>query len=240
MGSSLIFFQFDDDSTSYGDRLLFVYGLIYASFDTTGFSISQIIYLVVVTVMLSVVLLNLLIAIMTETYESLEVTDDLNDGLERVYMILETVVMTRAFRDLTFCCRRRKKDKMKLRENDFKSYLFFVEKVASRTEKEEKESQWEGKANVMKKMISSEMQKHYEPLHSRLNDLATELNKQEDRLCIFERDVEQQVDHLDKQTLQILDLLSKSNLKNLTFNLLNAPLIKMTEALAPSDAMNNQ
>ncbi len=215
MGSSLIFFQFDDESTSYGDRLLFVYALVYASFDTTGFSLSQIIYLIIVTVMLSVVLLNLLIAIMTATYERVEVMNDLTDGLERVYMILETVIVKRAFGKITGCCRRRKPLQM---ANNQRGYLFFAEKVTSRAS-EEKENEWEGKAGTVRKVISNEMQKHYEPMHARLLELETDLNKQEDRIQTFERDVDQQVGRLDKQIAQILDLLTTANGRNITFGL---------------------
>ena len=208
IGSSLIFFQFDDESTTYADRLLFVYGLIYASFDTTGFSLSQIIYLIVVTVLLSVILLNLLIALMTDTYQRIEDSAALTDGIERVYMILETVVMKRAYSRTVNLFRGKRQRPDKHKENSFKGYLFSVEKVTSTVEKDTN-GDWDGRVNAMRKIVSTEMQKNYEPIQKRLTDIEEELTKHEDGLCIFKRDVECQIDNLSDQVAQILEGIGK-------------------------------
>mmetsp|Transcript_22567 Transcript_22567/g.19560 ORF Transcript_22567/g.19560 Transcript_22567/m.19560 type:complete len:360 (+) Transcript_22567:1882-2961(+) len=104
MGFSLIFYQFFDD-TSYGDELIFVYNILYGDFDISRHSPSGKIFFAIVSFILSVILLNFIIAIMTDSYEKVQEKNTLADTKEKVSLILEAIVMRKSFDS---CCVKRR------------------------------------------------------------------------------------------------------------------------------------
>lgn len=151
-GFTLVFYQFNRKK-KFTTYLLITFNLIYSNSDPSDFSPSQLVYFVIVTILLAVILLNMLIAIMTDTYEKVQGTSILAEGREKVSLIFEATVVMRTIGKF---CQSRKKiekkiavntnkvlkrlnlDEMLEEEVDFdarddresnKGYLFYVHKV---------------------------------------------------------------------------------------------------------------
>ena len=151
-GFSLLFYQFNR-RRKFTTYLLITFNLIYSNSDPSDFSASQLVFFVIITVLLAVILLNMLIAIMSDTYERVQGTSVLAEGKEKVSLIFEATIIMRAIGKL---CKRRKTiekkfavgtnrvlrrlnlDEMLEEEVDYdgkddrdsnKGYLFYVHKV---------------------------------------------------------------------------------------------------------------
>lgn len=92
--------------------------------DVTEYSFAEIFFFVITTVLLAIVLLNMIIAMMNDTFNSVQGKRALSDGKEKVYLILENFVMQRNYQVL---CRRRKLLAGKKRDCSVVKYLFYVE-----------------------------------------------------------------------------------------------------------------
>jgi len=69
LGLSVIFMIFESDETkNFGSEIVTVYRMIYGDFDTGDFSQGQQVYFMIFAFLLSIVLLNMLIAIMGDTF----------------------------------------------------------------------------------------------------------------------------------------------------------------------------
>ena len=119
MGFTLIFYQYEQ--TTIGESMLETYLLMYAQFEVTDHGFGQIFFFVIATLLLSVILLNMIIAVMNDTFNNVHESHDLTDGKEKVLLILECIVMRIFFRK--FRLRRN-------RQNDkdcHPKYLYFIE-----------------------------------------------------------------------------------------------------------------
>ena len=111
-GFSLVFNQFDIEPF-FGGHLLSSYSMIYADSDPSELSTSQVFYYVIFTILLAVILLNILVAIMTDPYGKSLDKSVLAKGREKVSLILEATVLMRAFKRI---CKRRQNMKKQLKE----------------------------------------------------------------------------------------------------------------------------
>jgi hypothetical protein len=120
IGFSLVFYQFDR-TRDFNYQLLNVYNLLYAVFDMEGFSSSEIVIFTIITFFLSVVLLNLLIAIMNGSYERVQNHQIFADSKEKLEMIIETNIFLRQILKIKWL--------HKWSAPSRKSYLLFVEEL---------------------------------------------------------------------------------------------------------------
>ena len=138
---SLILLEFDRE-TEFKDHLLTGYGFIYGDYQTEEVSSSEIAIMVFVAFLVSVVLLNLLIAIMGDSYSKVDEKSTLIDSLERLDMIIEVIVMKRIFTQ-----REIKKEK---------SYLFFCQNIVNdENDGDEENNLLEEKTNLLEKAIKN-------------------------------------------------------------------------------------
>jgi hypothetical protein len=87
-----------DRSKGFINELLNVYSLSYGSFSFDDYpSTSQTVLCVLFTFLLSVVLFNLLIAIMGDTYAKVQAKHSLTEAMEKLSLILEAIIVKRPF-----------------------------------------------------------------------------------------------------------------------------------------------
>jgi len=162
-GFSIIFHQFEEGDISYKDQLLNSYVFLYASFSTARFNDSQIVYFVIITMILSVVLLNMLIAIMGNTFGEVQSKSLLTDSQEKSSLILESIAVRRALR--TTCCKRKKDknirrkytSKYSLMRQTKNRYLFSCEEHKGDDDEDETYGEWEGHMNKLRNYIKGEV-----------------------------------------------------------------------------------
>lgn len=151
---SLIFKIYDEKDT-FGGSFVLTYRSIFGDFDTTGFGTVQYIMFVISTLMLDVILLQLLVAIMEDTFEKVQDTAIPADSIEKLAMILETLQEMRTI--MKVCCRRKERKRNQAGEN--RGFLFRVaaSKGISDTEQleEEEEQPFEGKIHTLKKQMKA-------------------------------------------------------------------------------------
>jgi len=200
VGFSIMFFQFDNGEVDYPHRLLKVYEMLYGAFETSELSDSQIFYFVVVMAILAVILLNLLVAIMGDTYQGVQAKALLTDSKERVGLILEAIIMRRVADN--FCKKRQKKERKRftsklsyLRETA-KQYLFYVQpSTGEETEDGTIFGEWETRANLIKKIVQNEVR-------SQANDQAKQIKEMEIQF-------ENRFAHLENKLMQLDTKLDK-------------------------------
>jgi len=212
MGYSLIFYQFDDElEISYSERLLIVYNLLYAQFETDDYNSHQIFYFVVVTMTLSVILLNTLIALMGGTHKRVEGSSILADNKEKILLTLETITIKRIFQKMWNALRKKKKSKKEAlyllgdSQNNKKSYLFFVEDSRLQNEEENGAKQWEKRLKTMKKLVNGEMQQQYEVVQKKIAGLENHISRQENKIASLKRSLGDKLSVLQKNMTKALN-----------------------------------
>lgn len=70
---AIIFMIFDQEGTAtFGQQLLLAYNYLFANYESEGFSASLYVFFIVFTILLAVVLINMLIAIMEDSYSRVQ------------------------------------------------------------------------------------------------------------------------------------------------------------------------
>ena len=126
-----------DRETEFTDHLLTGYGFIYGDYETEEVSSSEIAIMVFVAFLVSVVLLNLLIAMMGDSYAKVDERSLLVDSLERIDMINEVIFMKRFF--------------LLLEKKREKGYLMFCQNSNSHENDQENEE----KADSLQKEVKN-------------------------------------------------------------------------------------
>lgn len=135
---ALVFMIFRSrDGGGYGDQLYMTYMVLFASYDDEDYNISQKLFLSLILFLLNVVLLNLLISIMGDSYEKVQERRELTDATTRLTMILEALVYMRVF------WRGKKQEK---------GYLVYCEPEMESDDHQEG-IEWEGRINLIKKVL---------------------------------------------------------------------------------------
>ena len=80
-GFALIAVEFDQTQISYGDQLYGTFKILFASYDDGEYNVSQKLFTSLIVFLLNVVLLNLLISIMGDTYDKVQERRILIDSL---------------------------------------------------------------------------------------------------------------------------------------------------------------
>jgi len=219
MGFSLCFYQFDDpDNTSYSARLLLVYNLLYAQFANDDYNSSQIFYLVVTTVILTVILLNLLIAIMSNVYKKVLLMSIMSDSKERLLLTVETITVKRMIQRIwnsfkKFSLRRRGPQLYKEVKEPQKSYLFFVEDAKIEIEEENRTKEWERRFKLVREIVDSEMNSNNENMKTKMIGLEQHMQKQQAQMMVMKESLGKRLTDLEKHMAKAIGLLNASKAK---------------------------
>ncbi len=136
LGFSLIFLEFDREF-NYLDHFYATYQILYGNADYDDYSPSQKILLGIILFFISIVLLNMLIAMMGDSYEKVQAKQILTDSHTKLEMILESTILMRMF----FPKRQSKK-----------GYLMFCE-PSPIGDDDAAGNEWEGRVNIIKKLF---------------------------------------------------------------------------------------
>jgi len=122
VGFSFIFVQFqeNDGDETLGDTLLYTYSILYGNYSFDEIKFPELLFLLLVAFALSVVLMNMLIAIMGDTYGKVQERLKFSDSQAKLEMILETIHMKRAFIKFGLYCFKEKEASLK------NTYLYVV------------------------------------------------------------------------------------------------------------------
>jgi len=123
-GLSLIFKQFDSE-TPYNIHLLNSYMLLFSNFDTEEISNGTMFYLLITIAVVCIVLLNMLIAIMGNTFGEVAERSTLIDSKEVLELISENIKMKKVVSLFRWGSSKIHIDE---KEDSKKKYLFYVEK----------------------------------------------------------------------------------------------------------------
>jgi len=170
-GTSLIFYQFKM-SENYPQRLFAAYLLLLAEIGDYGqLEVVEVLFFVVITFFITVILLNILIALMTDAYEKILTSIATNDSKERVGMILESITILSVF---SFFCNINlaQEDQAEIQlpvgnkdeAQKHRGYLFNVTDETNTGQGSGAGGEWEGRVNSLKNHISTTIRKHLEPL----------------------------------------------------------------------------
>jgi len=222
LGFSLIFYQFDQENEEmeYTDRLLLCYNLIYAGFDIGDYNSSQVFYLVLVTILLSVIFLNMLVAIMGGTYNRVEGTAILADSKEKIILTLESIITKKIFLQVERFFKKFKRrrhllvPKIASDDEDSKTgFLFFVEDSRNLTEEETLEREWEKRINLMKNIVQEEVEQQHETVQKRINGIENHLKRQDHRISELKKSFGERMVNVDNNLVKIWNIFQNAKIK---------------------------
>jgi len=168
LGFSLIFKEFDRE-IEYGDSLFNVYLLLYGQVEADDLSVSEKLFLALITFALSVLLLNLLIAIMTSAYDKIEKKTILTDSKQKIVLIMEALTMKKALFG-------KRRGKILDKDPNRKGYLFYV--VSELLQKEDFDSnKLEKRVDLVKKVVKEELNVSTTVIKEELSHLNDKQNK---------------------------------------------------------------
>ena len=160
IGFALIFLEFARDNV-YGVQVYSTYQVLYGNVPEDVTTVSQQLFAALILFLLNVVLLNLLISIMGDSFDKVQERRILTDSLTRLDMILESMTYMRVFRR---------------EEAGARGYLIFYEGDASGLDDDGDNNEWEGWVNVIKKALRQNDQK-IEEMSSKQNEVSSKQNE---------------------------------------------------------------
>ena len=180
VGFSFIFLFFDKGSL-YGFYLYNSYGSLYGPVEGEEPDFSQKLIICFISFLLNVVLLNLLISIMGDSYQRVLEKRVKTDSLTRLEMIAEARTLMKYFRFG--------------KKSTKKGYLTFCLRV-DRVNEDEGENDWEGKIDVLRKLIKQSES----TTEKRMVELESKMNRK------YEKVIKEQQE-IREQTTEILNIL---------------------------------
>lgn len=138
VGFSLIFTEFDH-TVVYGAQLYATYGVLYGNVTDINFNVSQKLFAAVIIFLLNVVLLNLLISIMGDSFDKVQERRVLTDSLTRLELIFEVMTYKRIIS---------KKRELK------RAYLMQCARDEAEEDEYNNKNEWEGRINLIKKKLA--------------------------------------------------------------------------------------
>ena len=144
-GFALIFLELSEAKTAYGDHLYGTFKILFGEPEDSDYSVSQKLFTSLIVFLLNVVLLNLLISIMGDSYDRVQERRVLTDSLTRLDMSLEAMVFLRVIR--------------RGKKTEGKGYLIYCETEEVDNEDDPANVEWEGRINVIKKTLKQTDQK---------------------------------------------------------------------------------
>ena len=198
-GFALIFLEFNRDQ-DYGDQLYGTYKVLYGDIDDSDKDVSQKLFLSLILFILNVILLNLLISIMGDSYDRVQERRVLTDSLTRLDMILEGIVYRRLLA-------LRKKDR-----NANQGHMIYCEPNEADRDEDSQGNEWEGRINLIKKTLRQNDQK-VDELKGKIMSIEQNINKEvkdridgmENRLNLKVSGTEHKVVKLDEKITNLED-----------------------------------
>ena len=194
IGFSLIFYTFNRD-VSYSDHLYDTYKLLYGDIEDSNFSVSEKIMLSVIMVLLSVILLNLLISIMGDSFDKIQERRTMTDSQTRLDMIMEANILRR---------------KLNRRKTSQIGYLIFCEPGRDEEEEDPQNSEWEGRINVMKRILRQNEQKTATKIQSEVSTVRKEMKQLKDRVNSIEQKLSNEISFMQKKVEQEVGAVRKN------------------------------
>ena len=180
IGFALIFLEFQRDDV-YGAQLYSTYQVLYGNVSDETFNVSQKLFAALILFLLNVVLLNLLISIMGDSYDKVQERRVLTDSLTRLEMILEAVVYMRIF---------------KRGGVERKGYLIYCEPDVSELDENLESNEWDGRINLIKKALKQNDQK----IDSSRDEMKEKMTSIEERLTLMEQQMRREMEAMDQKT----------------------------------------
>lgn len=182
VGFAVIFYQYTED-TNYLNQLLFLHNMVYGDFDIEHFGPVQMVFFAIIALITCVVLLNLLISIMGDTYSRVLENKVPSDGLEKIEIILEVVQVNRNLRYILyilFYCSKRKRREFIVQRNR-KGYLLIAAQSNEFNDDDDDDSkEIEGRLRSLKQSMKTNLTQLKEEnnlLRQDLHKIKTELQE---------------------------------------------------------------
>ena len=156
---------------------------MFGEFNDSQFDASQKFFLILILFLLNVVLLNLLVAIMGNTYDKVKDKEVLTDALTRIDMILDAMALMRIF--------------IKYEEKSEKGYLIYCEPEEAEDEEEVRNNRVDESINYIKEMLNQSEQKSKE-----ISQELVLANKKLDLKSQFEQKLEEKINLVDHRLHQ--------------------------------------
>lgn len=181
VGFALIFLEFArDDGNPYGVQIYSTYQMLYATVPSDVDSVSQKLFAALILFLLNVVLLNMLISIMGDSFDKVQQRRTLTDSLTRLEIIQESMTYMR----------------MLVREKDgTRGYLVFCEGDAKEGDDNRDGNEWEGWVNLIKKAI----RENEGNIEERMNLLQSQMNQIEEKMQNQTKQIEEGIEVQTKQ-----------------------------------------
>lgn len=138
VGFSLVFAEFSTDH-DYSNSLLDTYLLLFARYQEEDFSLSEKLILCFLLFVFSIIVINLLISITTDSYNRTQEKKVLTDSLTRLHMIQDALTLKRTF-------------KVQTNANTKNGYLIYCGNSHGDEEDGSMQSAWEGSVNIIKRL----------------------------------------------------------------------------------------
>lgn len=142
LGFTLVFLQLDRD-VEYGSVLYGTYGVMYGNYDDGEYSPTQKLFLAFILFLLNVVLLNMLISIMGDSFDRTQENKAMSNSLTRIEMMQDVMVIAQLFQPAK-----------KLDKN-----FLMICLPAQGEDEDPVASEWEGRLNMIKKVLRQNEQK---------------------------------------------------------------------------------
>lgn len=213
-GFSLVFIQFDIDGATIGSwsrYLMVVYGLTYSDFNADAVELQggQLVFIVILTILLSLILFNMLVAIMGESFEKVQENAVVSESKERIVLIKQALAVKRLVEKT--CCSRRKRKREQMSNEEKRSFLFVAEEAGVDEDADKENKEWEGRLQIIKKGIKTneenmkialssfevKLQKDLDDLKGDANGLETNIRKLEGRIARVETILNRNADPSD-------------------------------------------
>ena len=187
-GFALIFLEFSEGKTAYGDQLYSTFKILFADHDDSNYNVSQKLFTSLILFLLNVVLLNLLISIMGDSYDKVQEKRVLTDSLTRLDMSLEAMVFLRVVR--------------RGKKTEGKGYLIYCETEEADNEDDPANVEWEGRINVIKKTLKQTDQK-VQSLTDKIDATNQKIGAMEQKVsAIIEQKMEQKIGAMEHKVEQ--------------------------------------
>ena len=204
-GFALIAVEFDQAQNSYGSQLYGTFKILFANYDDEHYNVSQKLFTSLIVFLMNVVLLNLLISIMGDTYDKVQEKRVLIDSLTRLDMALEAMVYMKVLR-LTG-------------KKQGKGYLIYCEAESVNDDYNIEDIEWEGRINVIKRALRQNDVKMQEVMNSvgkgnasirqEMTALKRQVTTMQDEI---RKDIKNEVNALGKEIKEMLSRMNTSDL----------------------------
>lgn len=149
-----LIFKLYNDQESFGVVLILTYRAVFGDFNTDDYGVIEYIMFVLHSILVGVTMLQLLIAIMEDSFEKILDTAISADNSEKLAMILETLQELRTLRRI---CWRRKERRLMKEGDENRGFLFRVANSKGISEnqwvQEYEDQPFEGKIHTLKKQM---------------------------------------------------------------------------------------